>query len=95
MFPLGGGESVSEHVARSLEIIERSGLEYRLGPMGTTIEGEIDEVLDVVKQCLETMAKNCDRVSCTAKLDYRRGSESRLVSKVKAVERRLGRELKK
>ena len=95
MFPLGKGESVSEHVARSLEIIEQSGLDYRLNAMGTIIEGETDEVLSVVKQCLETMATHCDRVSCTAKLDYRKGHSGRLDSKVASVEQKLGRELRK
>ena len=54
--PLGKGESVSEYVARSLRIIDKSGLDYRLGPMGTTIEGELVEVLGVLRSCLEAMA---------------------------------------
>ena len=93
MFPLGEGESVSQHVAHSLEIIDRSGLDYRLHAMGTTVEGEIDEVLEVVRKCLEMMATRCDRVSCTAKLDYRKGQSGRLESKVASVERKLGRKL--
>ena len=40
MSPMDKGPSVSKWVARSLEIIDRSGLDYRLGPMGTCIEGE-------------------------------------------------------
>ena len=65
MFPIDQGESVSPYVARSLDIIDRSGLDYRLHSMGTVIEGEIDQVLAVVKQCFEAMAADCDRVSCT------------------------------
>lgn len=42
--PLSKGESVSKYVARSLDIIDKSGLEYRLNPMGTVIEGEWDKV---------------------------------------------------
>ena len=41
------------------------------------------------------MAADCDRITCTAKLDYRRGYSGRLESKVKSVEEKLGRELKK
>src|SRR5436189_6417643 len=93
--PLGQGESVSQYVARSLEIIEASGLDYRLHAMGTIIEGELDQVLDVLRRCLEAMATDCDRLSCTAKLDFRRGYSGRLESKVKSVEEKLGRELKK
>ena len=44
MSPLGKGESVSEYVSRSLDIIDKSGVEYRLNPMGTVLEGEWDEV---------------------------------------------------
>ena len=87
MAPLSKGESVSRYVARSLEVIEESGLDYRLHAMGTILEGEIDQVLGVLKQCLEAMAVDCERITCTAKLDYRRGHEGRLDSKVKSVER--------
>ncbi|WP_262023437.1 MTH1187 family thiamine-binding protein [Blastopirellula sp. J2-11] len=94
MSPLNQGDSVSQYVARSLDIIDKSGLEYRLHAMGTIIEGEIDEVLAVLKACLEAMAADCDRVTCTAKLDYRAGYSGRLQTKVDAVEQKLGRKLK-
>lgn len=85
MSPLNKGDSVSEYVARSLKIIAASGLDYRLHAMGTIIEGEISEVLAVLQKCLEAMAADCDRVTCTAKLDYRKGYQGRLDSKVKSV----------
>ena len=95
MAPLEKGASVGEYVARSLKIIDDSGLDYRLHAMGTIIEGEIDEVLGVLKRCLEEIAADCERVTCTAKLDYRRGHSGRLNSKVASVEAKLGRPLKK
>ena len=95
MTPLDKGASVSRYVARSLDIIDRSGLDYRLTAMGTIIEGEIDEVLDVLKRCFDAMSADCSRVTCTAKLDYREGHRGRLESKVKSVEEKLGRELRK
>lgn len=95
MAPLEKGPSVGGYVARSLDIIERSGLDYRLHAMGTIVEGEIDDVLALLKQCLEAMAADCDRITCTAKLDFRRGHSGRLNAKVASVEERLGRELKK
>lgn len=85
MSPLSKGDSVSEYVARSLKIIAASGLDYRLHAMGTIIEGEIDQVLSVMQKCLEAMAEDCDRVTCTAKLDYRKGYQGRLDSKVSSV----------
>jgi len=39
MSPLGKGESVGKYVARSLDIIDKSGVDYRLNPMGTVLEG--------------------------------------------------------
>ena len=95
MSPLEKGPSVGKYVARSLDIIEKSGLDYRLHAMGTIVEGEIDDVLGVLKRCLEAMAVDCERITCTAKLDYRRGHSGRLESKVASVEQQLGRELKK
>ncbi len=95
MFPLDKGESLSRYVARSLEIIDASGLDYRLGPMGTTLEGSFDEVMGVVKRCFEAMSADCDRIECSIKLDYRKGRQGRLESKVASVEQKLGRTLKK
>lgn len=92
--PLGKGESVSQYVARSLEIIDASGLDYRLHAMGTIVEGELDQVLDVMRRCIEAMATDCDRVSCSAKLDFRRGHSGRLESKVASVQHKVGRPLK-
>ena len=95
MTPLGKGTSVSPYVARSLAIIDESGLDYRLHAMGTIIEGEIDQVLDVVKQCFEAMAADCERITCSVKFDYRKGRSGRLESKIKSVEEKIGRPLKK
>lgn len=95
MAPLEKGTSVGEYVARSLKIIDESGLDYRLHAMGTIIEGEIDDVLDVLKKCFDAMAADCERITCTAKLDYRRGHSGRLKAKVTSVEEKLGRPLRK
>jgi len=94
MSPLGKGESVGKYVARSLEIIDKSGHAYRLNPMGTVLEGEWDDVFGVVKQCYERMKRDCNRISCTIKVDYRKGHEGRLDGKVASVERRLKRKIK-
>ena len=63
--------------------------------MGTVIEGEIDQLLDVVRQCFAALAADCNRVSCSAKFDYRKGRVGRLESKIASIEEKLGRELKK
>ena len=93
MYPVGKGESLSPYVARSLDIIDRSGLAYQLTPMGTILEGEWDEVMAVVTACFEAMRADCPRIEVALKVDYRAGDGSRLASKVAAVEERLGRKL--
>lgn len=95
MFPLDKGDSLSRYVARSLDIVDQSGLEYQIHAMGTLLEGEIDQVLGVVKQCYEAIAADCDRVECSIKLDYRKGRRGGLVSKVASVEQKLGRPIRK
>ena len=92
--PMDKGQSVAPYVARSLEIIEASGLDYQLHAMGTIVEGELSDVLALLQRCLEALVPDCQRVTCTAKLDYRQGHRGRLRSKVESVERQLGRKLK-
>lgn len=94
MSPLGKGESVGKYVARSLEIIQASGIDYRLNPMGTVLEGTWEDCFEVVRRCYERMRKDCGRISCTIKVDYRKGHKNRLVSKTASVERRLKKRLK-
>jgi uncharacterized protein (TIGR00106 family) len=90
--PIGKGESVSRWVARAVRIIDRSGLAYQLGPMGTCIEGEWPRIARVVGRCLDAVAKDCRRVSILLKVDYRKGARGRMTSKVESVVRRLGRQ---
>ena len=94
MTPLGKGESVGKYVARSLDIIDKSGVSYRLNPMGTVLEGSWDEVFRVVRACYKRMSKDCPRISVAIKVDARKGATGRLEGKVKSVEKRLGRKLK-
>jgi uncharacterized protein (TIGR00106 family) len=94
MTPLGKGESVSPYVARCSEVVAASGLDYRLHAMGTTLEGELDEVLAVVRRCFEVLQTDCNRISCSIKIDYRKGPGGRLRSKVEKVEALVGRPLR-
>jgi uncharacterized protein (TIGR00106 family) len=93
LFPIGKGESVGKYVARSLAIVERSGVPYQLNSMGTVLEGEWDEVFAVVKRCYDRMRRDCPRVALTLKVDHRRGRRGALVKKVASVEKHLGRRL--
>ena len=87
--PLGKGESVSQYVAECVELIRRSGLDYEVHAMGTIVEGELDQVLDLMRRCIEQVATHSDRVTCAAKLDFRRGHSGRIRGKVASVEQKL------
>jgi uncharacterized protein (TIGR00106 family) len=93
MAPLGQGESVSAHVARIIDVIDKSGVPYQLTPMGTILEGEWADVMAVVTACFETLQADCPRIGMGLKIDYRAGPASRLRSKTAKVEERLGRKL--
>ena len=93
MTPLDKGASVGAYVARSLDIVDKSGLPYQLTAMGTIVEGEWQEVMAVVTACFVAMRVDCDRISTQVRIDYRTGSGGRLKSKVESVQRRLGRQL--
>ena len=93
MSPFAKGESLSPYVARSLDLIDKSGLPYQLTPMGTIIEGEWGEVMAVVTACFEAMSTDCARISTQIKIDYRAGPGGRIKAKVAAVEGKLGRKL--
>lgn len=94
MSPTGEGESMSRHVARILDIIDRSGVPYQLTAMGTILEGDWDHVMGVVSECFRAMQADCHRIGMNLKMDYRAGSEPRLRSKVDAVEGHVGRKLR-
>ncbi len=94
MSPMDKGESVSPYVSRSLDIIDKSGVPYRLNPMGTVLEGEWDEVFGVVKKCYDRMRKDCKRISIGIRVDYRKGPRGRLESKIASVERTLKRKVR-
>ncbi len=95
IWPMDKGESVGVYVARCLDIVDKSGLPYKLGPLGTCIEGEWHQVMAVIEQCYEVLAADCNRIACTVKIDYRKGRQDMLNSKVASVERALGRPLQK
>ena len=93
MSPLDKGESLSPYVSRILKIVDESGIDYRLNPMGTVLEGEWDEVMKIVRDCFYELEKDCNRISVSIKIDYRRGEDKRMNRKISKVEQTLGRKL--
>ena len=89
IFPVDKEVSLSAYVARAVKVIRESGLPHRTGPMGTCIEGEWEEVMEVVTRCLEKMKEDSDRIYMTIKVDYRKGLSGRLDGKVQSLENKL------
>jgi uncharacterized protein (TIGR00106 family) len=85
--PLGVGEGVGAQVAEAVRVVRASGLPNRTDAMFTTVEGEWDEVMAVVKQAID--AVDAPRVGLTLKADVRPGVTGGLTSKVETIERHL------
>jgi uncharacterized protein (TIGR00106 family) len=84
--PLGAGESVTAAVVDAVRIVRESGLPNHTDAMFTTIEGEWDEVMDVVKRATEAVGKHGNRVSLVLKADIRPGFTGQLDAKLERVE---------
>ncbi len=95
MSPFGKGESLSPYVSRILDIVDKSNVRYKLTPMGTILEGKWEEVMSVVTDCFKEMEKDCNRISTHIRIDYRKGSTSRMQQKINSIESKLKKKLSK
>jgi uncharacterized protein (TIGR00106 family) len=93
--PIGIGSSIGEQLSAVLNIVDKSGLPYRLNPMGTVIEGEWEEIIGLIKKCRDELMKKEERVLISITIDDRKDKPNRIEEKVASIERRLGRALKK
>ena len=91
--PVGTGEELKADVAAVLELIDRSGLPYKLGAMQTTVEGDEEKVMALIMACHHKMRERASRVLTHITIDDRAGAAGRLSGKVKDVEDILGKEL--
>ena len=87
--PLGVGDAVGEYVADAVRVVRDSGLPNHTDAMFTTLEGDWDEVMAVVKQAIDAVAVKAPRVSVVLKADIRPGATGALTAKVESLERHL------
>lgn len=93
IIPIGVGEELKACVAQLMPILEDSGLDFRLGAMQTTVEGEEQRVMAVIMACHRKMKTVAPRVLTSITIDDRTGATGRLEGKVKDVESELNREI--
>lgn len=88
IFPLEREDqsTFAPYVAQALQIVKDSGLPYQLGAMGTSLEGEYDAVMAVIKRCHDAMRETSGRVYLTVAVDSREGADGRITGKVQRVE---------
>jgi uncharacterized protein (TIGR00106 family) len=90
--PTGGGtDSVSAAVADAVRVVRASGLPYHTDAMFTTLEGEWDECLDVVRRACEAAGRHTNRVSLVLKADIRPGHTGELRGKLDRLEAAIER----
>jgi uncharacterized protein (TIGR00106 family) len=87
--PVGVGEDLGEAVAEAVRVVRASGLPNRTDAMFTTIEGEWEEVMAVVRQAVEAVQRHAPRVALSLKADIRPGVTGALTAKVDTIERLL------
>jgi uncharacterized protein (TIGR00106 family) len=87
-------ESVSADVAKVIDIIDRSGLPYKLTAMATIIEGEWAPVMRVVNKARLMLKKTHSRVYIIMAIDDRKDAKNRLTGKIQSVEKKLGRKVR-
>jgi uncharacterized protein (TIGR00106 family) len=95
IIPIGVGSSIGDQLAEVLKIVDASGLPYKVNPMGTVVEGKWEEVMKLIKKCHGTVMKTGERALTTITIDDRKGKPNRIEEKVKSIERRIGKSLKK
>lgn len=89
-----GELSMSRTLSRVMRIIDDSGLDYRVGPMGTSVEGSWEKVMRLIRRCHEAVLTNHSRVYTTISMDDRKGTHGALSKKILSVIEKSGRPLK-
>lgn len=91
--PLGRGTHLSKDLAEILKIVDASGLPFSLTPLGTCIEGDWDQVMDVVKKCHEYAKSFSHHVMTSIQIEDEERTANKLEDNVAAIERLAGHKL--
>ena len=89
--------SLSGLLAEVARLIDQSGLDYRVGAMGTVVEGDWDRIMVLAKQCHQAVLGSTGRVMTTIRIDDRKDKPGtgRITQKVQSLEAKVGKPLRK
>jgi uncharacterized protein (TIGR00106 family) len=89
--PVGEGTSVSKYVAAAEKVLlSKPNIKHQLGPMFTTLEGDLREIFDTIIEMQEAVyACGAKRIATVIKIDERRDATLTMDGKIKAVESKL------
>ena len=82
LFPLGKSHGMSADMAKVIDLIDKSGLPYQLTCMGTMLEGEWDEVIELIGRCRQVLLEKHERIYMLLKADEQKGKTGRRKGKV-------------
>ncbi|MDP4200527.1 MAG: MTH1187 family thiamine-binding protein [Bacteroidota bacterium] len=94
LVPLGSGTHLSSHISKIVDIIDASGLPYRLTPSGTCIEGEWDDIMNVLRDCQDEARKRSSHIMSFIQIEDEVGEHSKLTRNIASIEESLGRAVK-
>ena len=91
VIPLGtGSTSLSKYIAECVKVIEQSGIKHTLTPFGSVLEGELDELFEVIKSIHEVPFKfGVQRVATLVNLDDRRDKKATAEGKIQSVRSKM------
>ena len=82
---------ISKDVAEMVEILDEAGVLYRLGPMGTSVEGDWESIMSAIRRCHQAMFDKHDRLITTITIDERKDHPHHLDEMIASVREHLGR----
>ena len=88
--PIGVGTSLSRYIAKVIKNIEKSGLKYQLTPMGTIVEGEWNEISNLIDYSHNLIFEmGIERIITNIKIDYRLDKKSSMQDKIDSVKKKM------
>ena len=88
--PIGTGTSLSRYVAKVIKNLEKSGIKYQLTPMGTIVEGEWEEISDLIDHSHKLIFEmGIESIITNIKIDYRLDKSSSMEDKINSVKKKM------